>query len=72
MHVQIDLLVVGVLLALYGGAIGLSPRAAAYINKISLDKYWLPPHLTKYSVQYVDGAFALGLGATLIVAAFLG
>jgi hypothetical protein len=66
-----ELFIVGTLLVLYGGAIGLSPRAEAYISKISLDKKWLPPHLAKYSIRYVDGAFALGLGAALIVAAFL-
>ena len=71
MHVHIELFGLGILLVLYGGAVGLSPRAAAYINKISLDKYWLPPHMAKYSVQYIDGAFALGLGAALIVFSFL-
>jgi|GEM_PF-3661422 len=71
MHVHADILILGLIFIFYGGAVGFLPRAAAYINKISLDKYWLPPHLAKYSVRYVDGAFALGLGAALIVAAFL-
>ena len=62
--------ILGVLLVLYGAAVGFSPRAEAYINKISLDKYWLPPHLAKYSIKYIDGVFTLGLGATLILAAF--
>lgn len=62
--------ILGIMLVLYGAAVGFYPPAASYINKISLDKYWLPPHLAKYSVKYVDGIFTLGLGATLIVAAF--
>jgi hypothetical protein len=71
MHVDVAVLCLGFLAILYGAAIGFSPRAAAYINKISLDKRWLPPHLAKYSIKYVDGAFALGLGAALIFAAFI-
>lgn len=71
MQVQLDLLVVGIVLLLYGGAVGFYPPAHAYIKKISWDRYWLPPHLAKYSTSYIDGAFALGLGAALIVAAFL-
>ncbi len=71
MHVHLELLILGILLVGYGAAVGFYPPAAAYIKKISLDKYWLPPHLAKYSVQYFDGAFTLGLGAALIFAAFL-
>ena len=71
MHVHAELLIVGVLLVFYGAAVGFYPPAAAYIKKISLDKYWLPPHMTKYSIKYIDGVFTLGLGATLVVAAFL-
>jgi len=71
MHFNVEFLLAGIFFLLYGGAICFWPRAAAYIGKVSLDKYWLPQNLVKYSVPLVDGAFGLGLGASLIVAAFI-
>jgi len=68
---HLEFLAAGIVLMLYSGAICISPRAAAYVGKYSLDKLWLPDYMAKYSVSLIDGAFGLGLGASLIVAAFL-
>jgi hypothetical protein len=70
MHVDIEFLLMGILFVFYGTLAGFYPPAHAYIQKISLDKRWLPPYLAKYSVHYVDGACMLGLGASLILIAF--
>ena len=71
MHVNLTLLLLGLASAVFGGSNMFSPSAAAYIDKISLDKYLISPEFAVYSRTYIDGAFALGLGLTLILAAFL-
>jgi hypothetical protein len=65
-----EMLLLGMALLLYGGMVTFYSPAAAYINKISLDRKWLPPHLAKYSIRFIDGACTLGLGAALIFLSF--